>query len=522
MNADAVVIGAGLNGLVAAAVLGRAGRRVVLIERRARPGGRAVREEFHAGFHAPGPLADTARISDRVLRACGQSLARSAPEPVAAALGTQAPFLLHRDPEQAAGTLGARHPGTPARYRAWRTFLDRVRPALRRLLEEPAPELAAPARAFAWSALGAALGMRRRVAVPDLRELLRGLPSSLEDWLEDWLPDEGLRTALAVPSLAGQQHGPRAPGTAALLIMQEALYRGPLVGGAEVLVGGLIRTCQQAGVNLVTGSAVTRLRVERDGVRAVELADGALIEARQILITCEPRRALRSWLPPRYLPAELDRALGREPRGALAFLDLAVSSLDWVPPPLEPLVAARPEAMVLADDLGELEFAQDACQAGMRSTRAPLEVRIPSLEDPTLAPSGQHVVRVLAHAVSPCGATGWSPALRAHLTSQVHARLAEVFPTLGVNVVAERLLTPADLEEHLGLTGGHLHQGDPGLGQMLGLRPAAACAQYATPISGLFLGGDGCHPGGLGPTGLPGLLAAERMLSAARARAASR
>ena len=155
----------------------------------------------------------------------------------------------------------------------------------------------------------------------------------------------------------------------------------------------------------------------------------------------------------------------------------------------------------------------DPVKYGRFAERPVLDVRVPTLEDPDLAPEGRHVVTILAHSAPYSLKGGWNDAARQALRRAILAVLEHHAPGLGERVLGSELLTPADLERRYGLTGGQLHHGEPALDQLLHMRPDPECARGATPLPGLFLCGSGSHPGG-GISGIPGLLGARAVLAA--------
>ena len=271
---------------------------------------------------------------------------------------------------------------------------------------------------------------------------------------------------------------------------------------------------------LQTGSRVASLRVEDGRVRGLVLADGTDVDAPLVLSAADPRATLLELLPPGWLPLRVERGLRRiRARGTTAVLWLALSEL--------PPFAGRPGARIaharLVRTLDDLERTADALKYDRlvlgppkrgRRRRRPgeldearlrgpwLELGIPSLGRPGLAPEGAHVLVVHAHGVpeSPAPATrraaaGWTDARRRDLRKYVLAALEEVLPGLGETVQEVRVLTPPDLAAAYGIPGGHLHHAEPALDQLWALRPIPACARYATPVEGLFLCGGGSHPG---------------------------
>lgn len=486
MSRRVVVVGAGVNGLVAAARLARAGARVHVVEARDRPGGLAAALEVSPGYRVPGILHDAGGFRPVLARAlgladCGLAWAEG----------------------PAAGGLRELLAGTGS-TRLLASFVDRVAPALRRLLDRPPPPLAPAGVAELWSLAAQGLGLRR-LGARDLRELLRVLAMPASDWLGDLGVEAARAEALAGSALLGSFHGPRSPGSAALLLLRAAAEgRGP-AGGPPALVAALVRRCAQLGVELSTGRSVAAVVVERGRVAGVETADGRLA-ADAVIATCDPRSALLRLLPGGSLGIETTRRIeGWRCRGTAAKVHLALAG------PLcengEPATSMR----LGGGTLDALERAFDAAKYGEMSADPFLEVVQPSVRESGWAPPGRHVASVLV-GWAPYGLRGgWDEAASARLLDRVLARLERMDPQARDKVEAVEVLTPRDLEERFGLAGGHLHHGEQGLDQLLFMRPAPELARYATPVGGYFLGGSGSHPGG-GITGMPGWLAAGELL----------
>jgi len=512
MSFDAIVLGAGANGLAAAVRLARGGRRVVLVERSERPGGLCAPRELHPGYRVPGILHDEGLLPPAIAARLGlerHGLAwREAP---AVLLSEEAGpgLLLDRDPARAREELARRSVRDADAYRDYRAFFDGFAPIVERLWSSPPPPLTPRGIGDRLTLAGIGFALwrlgRRRTT-----ELLRSAPMCVADLLNERFETPLLVEGLAAPAVAATWSGPWSAGTATQLLLHEALPGRFVAGGPSALVAALVTAAAAAGVALRTGCEAARIELEGDRVAGVTLASGERIDGRLVVATCDPKRALLELVPPGVLPLRIEREVrNARSRGSAAKLHLALDG------PLE--IAGRPGAALEALRLGgghvdDLERAFDALKYGEFSERPYLEVRIPSVEDPRLAPAGHHVVSILASYVPYQPRGGWSPERRIALTETILDALDRHVPGIRSRIVASELVTPADLEAELGLTGGQLHHVEPALDQLLVMRPTPALARYATPIAGLYLGGSGCHGGG-GATCAAGLLAAEAALA---------
>ncbi|MDX1643486.1 MAG: NAD(P)/FAD-dependent oxidoreductase [Thermoanaerobaculia bacterium] len=507
---DVIVVGGGHNGLVAALTLAEGGRKVTVVERAGALGGICARREFAPGYHAPGLVSETGRFRDDLVESLGlaaHGLEFEADESPTLAPDDDGGLLLYEDPSRTARALAEAEDA--AALRDWNGFLRQITPAVRRLLDAPPPALG-PAGLDDFKGLAGTAWSLRRLGGDTMTELLRVLPMCVADWMRERFASERLAAGLAAPALTNGYGGPWAPGTAAALIWRQCARGRTVRGGPGALVDALAAACGEAGVELVTDAAVRRIHVDGDGVDAVELESGERLEAPRVIATCNPKTALLDLVGARYLPSDLERALRNvRSRGIVSVLLLAVAD------DLE--VAARPgegvdRLRLGAESLDDLERAFDAVKYRRRADRPYLEVWIPSLSIPDLAPAGCHVVTALVHATPYDLAGGWSNEVREALTQAVVHRLNDELPGLREALAGGRLLTPPDLEAELGLPGGHLGHGEMALDQMLFLRPTRELARYRTPIDGLYVGGMGSHPGP-GVTGVPGRLAARALLA---------
>lgn len=503
MSGPVVVVGAGPNGLVAATKLARAGRRVTLVERREVVGGLAAFEEIHPGYRVPGPLHDSWCFSPVVAKELGLGTGfADGDSPLLALGGDREPILLSGRPE---ADLGERDGGS---WRGWRSFLDRVGPLLRDVLHRPPPGLAPAGLGELLDLAGRGLALRR-LGRDDMTELTRVGTMCVADWLNERFENPLLVEALAAPAVLSTFTGPWSAGTAANLLFHETLRSRPFVGGTATLLDALKSAAESAGVELRTGSRVREIPVSDGRVSGAVLESGDRIDARVVVATCDPRQAILDLLDPRVLAAETERQLRvLRARGTTAQVRLALDG----PLEFEGFDGEVPERIHLGGGhVDELERAFDAAKYRRWAEKPHLDIRWPTLSNPGLAPDGGHVVSILASAAPIEIDGGWTDAERSRLEAAVLDRLTEHAPTVRDRIVAVETLSPADVEERYGTTGGHLHHGEHALDQLLMLRPGPCASGYATPIGGLFLGGSGTHPGG-GLTGIPGLLAAGAVL----------
>jgi phytoene dehydrogenase-like protein len=517
---DVVVIGGGHNGLVAAAYLGRAGRRVLLMERADELGGTARPVDLAPGFRAPALLHDLGElrgfvVRDLALERHGLRLIRPAvaafvPEPDGNGI------VLPADPARAAEGLRARsardadaYGRFEARIRSLASFMAHVAAATPPDIETPSPR-----DAVAALRLGRSL---RRLGRRAAREALRVLPMPVADLVADAFETEALRAGLAARATVLTAMGPWTPGTALVYLLRSIEGRGAAgrivlaAGGPSSLIAALASAARSAGVEIRTGADVAAVVTREGRATGVALSSGEEVEAGAVLSSADPKRTLGLVDPVLAGPTLLWRGRNIRTPGSAAVVNLA---LDGLPPfrgADDPSTLSG--RIVLGPSIDHLERAADDHKYGRISEAPFLEVTIPSISDPTLAPEGSHVLSALFHSAPYRLRDGdWDAGAREHVGDLALKALEEVAPGLSDRVVARSVSTPADLERELGLTEGCAMHAEPGLDQFFAWRPLLGHARYRFGVPGLYLGGSGAHPGG-GLTGAPGANAAREVMS---------
>lgn len=518
-----VVIGGGHNGLVAAALLAKAGVKVMVLESRNTVGGAATTEEIHPGFRVSAVAHATGPLRPSLLRELGIALEMSEAEPrVFAPLPDGRGLAIHGDPARTAESISTFSARDAERYPAFHACLTRLAGFVARVLEATPPEIDAPGVSGLVSLARLGLGLRGLGRI-DGQRLLRFGPMAVADFAAEWFESEPLRAVVCGRGIFGAFAGPWSAGTTANLLLQAGAAGSPFSsvwpkGGLGALSEALAAAARRFGAEVRTGAEVARLLTQDGRVTGVALASGEELKARAVVSAVDPQHTFLHLLDPVLLdPEDLRRVRSLRLEGMAAKVNLALSALPAFP-------AARGDAGLLRGrihlgaDVDTLERAFDDAKYGRPSQRPWLEATIPSLADPALAPQGAHVMSVYVQFAPRTLREGdWDApsdqgqARRDELAQSVLSVLEEHAPGLRGLVVARQVLTPLDLERTYGLTGGHPHHGEPSLGQLFVTRPLIGWGRYRGPLPGLYLCSAGTH-GGLGVTGGPGCNAARELL----------
>jgi phytoene dehydrogenase-like protein len=507
---DVIVIGAGPNGLTTAALLAKRGRKVLVLEGREHIGGLAAGEEFHPGYRTAGVLHDTTRVRPWVVEELGlrrQGLEfRSDPPPVLLPELDGEGLVLDRDPGKAAAELSRRSADDAGKYRGYRAFVKRVSATIRKLADRRPPNLIEPGLGDLLGLGGAALSLRL-LGRKDMMEVLRIAPMCVADWLNEWFDSELLKAGLAAPTLEGCFAGPWSPGTTTNLLWMESTIAEPIAGGPRALIAALEKAAVAYGVEIRCGTAVEGLVLDNDRVAGVSIGGGEVLQPKTVAASCHPKHLFLELLPSAALSATLGRDISNfRSRGTTAKLNLALSG----PPEFSCRPGFKPERIRIGETIDDLERAFDPVKYRRFARRPALDISVPTIETPELAPAGHHVLSILVHCAPHELEGSWNEASRDELYRAVVDRLSEYAPGIEGAIVGHQVLSPSDLEAVYGVSGGHLFHGEHATDQ-LAVRPAPGCTRYRTPFAGLFLCGSGSHPGG-GITCAPGALAARAIL----------
>lgn len=512
---DAIVIGGGHNGLVAACYLAKAGKKVLVVERYHTVGGAAITEEIHPGFRVSvasyscsllrPEIVEELRLADYGFAVYPKQPSYFMPFPDGQHL-----FLYADSRERSKQQIAKFSAKDPEAYDRWEDFWDRVCDVIEPTLMQPPISLGALADRFDQA--GHADDFRRLMLL------------STTDLLDEFFESEQIKATMAPQSLIGTAGGPGTPGTPYVWLIhaigramgQRGVW-GYVRGGMGAITQALAAAGRDLDVEIRTSAPVAEILVEQSQAKGVVLENGETVRGRVVLSNADPKRTFLKLTPASALPAEFRARIDTNYRsaGPVYKLNLALHELPRytaAPADMPPEVLCR-ATVDIAPTVAYLERAWDDCKHGQPSREPFIEIYSQSPTDRSMAPEGKHILSCFCQYApyEPAGRS-WDDGLREEFADRVLAKLTEYAPNMHDAVIARQMLSPVDLERRFGLTGGHIFHGEITPDQSFTLRPVSGYADYRTPLPGLYLCGSGAHPGG-GVTGIPGHNAAHVALT---------
>jgi phytoene dehydrogenase-like protein len=517
---DVLIIGGGHNGLVTAFYLAKAGYKPLVLERRAQVGGAAITEEFHPGFrcsilaHAAGPLRPDV-VRDMRLEKHGLKLIT--PDVSVVALSPDGRALtLYNDAGKSAQEIARFSQKDASRYPEFQRSLAKISKVIGEALALAPPNIDHPSKGDLWGMLQTGRSIRK-LGKKDMYRLLRWGPMAVADLVAEYFDTELLRATIAARGIFGTFFGPWSAGSSLVLLMRAAADSHAAgsacfaEGGMGAVTQAMAAAAQEAGAEIRTGAEVIEISVGNAVASGVVLSNGEEINAKAIISNADPKRTLLKLVDPVHLSPDFVTKLQhyRMP-GTVAKVNLALSGLPNFTGVNGDGGALRGRIHI-GPEIDYLERAFDESKYGNFSRQPYLEATIPSLTDPSLAPPGKHVMSIyMQYAPYQLKNSDWETQGVA-LGDTVVKTLAQYAPNLPGLILTHQIITPQDLEETYGLTGGHIFHGELALDQFFTMRPLLDWARYRTPIQNLFLCGSGTHPGA-GLTGDSGANAAREIV----------
>ena len=503
---DAIVIGAGHNGLVCAALLAQAGQSVLVLEANEQVGGAAITRQFSDGFMVSAGAHLLYQLQPKVCRDLGLKPKLAADDLATISLDEDGHHVKYRR-----GEIEGVSAEDSENYKAFHKRMRRFAALLQPWLNRPPPRLGS--RKLGDIAELARMGIDiRKLGRKNMREFLRIVGMNIHDELTERFYNPLLKGALATDAVLGTHLGPRSPNTMLTYLYRLAANEGRLsvpaagMGGVTAIIA---QAARNAGARIETGVAVSRIVVENGRVWGVETSDGDLYDSFTVVSSADPKQTVNVLLGARHVETGFAKRIHHlRARGNVAKLHLALDGL----PSINGLDANDlGERLVIAPDEHYVERAFNPAKYGEFSAEPVIEMTLPSVHDETLAPNGKHVLSAVVQYAPYDLKGGWDEQARSDFEAAVLRVIERYSPDIVSRVSACELLTPADIEREFHITGGHWHHAELTLDQFLFVRPVAGAARYRMPIDGLYLCGAGAHPGG-GVSGAAGRNAARAII----------
>ncbi|MEO1206279.1 MAG: NAD(P)/FAD-dependent oxidoreductase [Pseudomonadota bacterium] len=526
-NWDAIIIGAGHNGLVTSAYLAKAGLRVLVVEKQKKVGGAALTEEFHPGFRNSVASYAVSLLSPKVISDLGLSAhgLKIVERPVANywPIDSEQDVLLPYGRTERHRAIAALSEHDAGQLDAFDAMLGTAADILRDLTLQTPPRLAG---GLPLGDVPKLLGLSRKYLKLDLenkRNVVDLFTKSAAEVLDRWFENEHVKAVFAFDSIVGAYASPNTPGTAYVLLHHvfgevngKTGVWGHAIGGMGSITQAMAESATAAGAIIKTNCGVANIETENGKVRGVTLENGEMAFSDTIAVGLGPKLLFSKLLADADIDPHLRSRFSNIRSGSGTFrMNLALSELpDFISRPGIKAADHHGAGIIIGPTMAYLDHAfLDARRDGW-SREPVIEMLIPSTIDSTLAPKGQHVASLFVQHVAPQLPDGRSwedPAEKEAFADQVIATFAKYAPNLTQAVIARQVLSPLDLEQRFGLVDGDIFHGQLGLDQLFSCRPVLGHGNYRMPLRGLYLCGSGAHPGG-GVTGAPGHNAAREIL----------
>ncbi|MBT8093054.1 MAG: NAD(P)/FAD-dependent oxidoreductase [Gammaproteobacteria bacterium] len=508
---DAIIVGAGHNGLVCATLLARAGKNVLMLEANEQVGGAAVTREFAEGYSVSACAHLLYQLQPEVRKELQLSPELSNKNMITIALGENGDHV-----RLAGNSVEGVERQDVVNYRAFRKSMMRYADLLRKFFNKPPPRLGT--KNFddlkTLGQLGFAI---RRLGKNDMREFLRLIGMNIYDELDVRFENPLLKGAISLDAVLGTHLGPRSPNTIMTYLYRLAGDHGRTAipkGGMGAVSEELAHAARSAGVTIRTNAPVGRIVVGNGRVTGVETESGEQFDSYTVISNADPKRTVMQLVGAKHVETGFARRVHHlRARGNAAKLHLALDRLPAFAGLAEKDLAER---IVIAPDEHYVERAFNPAKYGECSPNPVIEMTFPSCHDESLAPPGKHVLSAVVQYAPYSLKGGWDVAAKLSFQQSIIDTISRYAPDIEERIEHSELLTPADIEREFHITGGHWHHAELTLDQFLFVRPVSGAAQYRMPLDGLYLCGAGTHPGG-GVSGAAGRNAAHAILKREKA-----
>ena len=511
-----VIIRGGHNGLICASYLAKAGHSVEVLEARDTVGGGASTAAFAEGYRTSGLAHVLYGLNAKVCKDLKLNIVNpSFTQPVdTISLQRDGDHLTLGRDEVSANSLSAKDLEA---YRGFKKEFRGYAKALQPLMMNTPPRLKDMDKKDKLTLAKLGWSLRFGLGTNSMREFLRVGGINIYDVLNDVFDDPRIKGAIAADAIMGQHMGPRTPTTVLTYLHRlwgETHSQSSLPpGGMGQVAKALLADAKDRGVQIRTEATVEAIIISDGKATGVKLVSGEQLNAALIVSNADAKTTFLKLMDVAELDAMFAHRIHKtRTNGNVAKLHFGLNELPTINGLSTDQLGQR---LLVAPNLRYVEHAFNHAKYGEYSQQPILEITIPSIADPSLAPSGHHVMSVSASFAPYALKEGWDELQRKAFVDTVIAVLEQYVPGFANTIVAQELLTPVDIEEQYHVTGGHWHHGELAIDQSFMMRPVHGAAQYDTPINGLFLCGAGAHPGG-GITGIPGRNAARRVIEMGR------